>query len=330
MGSCRFLFTTPSLVALAVGLFAGAVAQPLGAQSTAVQVANQPATPQWEIDAGGKMAFDVASVKQNKSSDLPHANFPIGNGAVMFPVGGLFSIGNIALRDIIAFAYKLTIPQTHTLMLGLPSWIDSERFDIEARAEGNPTKDEFRLMVQSVLADRFKMTIHRETRQLPVYWLVLSQAGKTGTQLKPHTDDTLCLDLSTGPKPIPAATPPGGVMPPLPCGGIAGFGAVPNAPGQLWMGARKVTMALLAAELSEFDSNVDRPVLDRSGLSGTFDLMLQWAPQPRDLQPGGFQPDPTGPTFLEALKDQLGLKLESQTGPVDVLVIDHLEQPSEN
>ena len=293
--------------------------------------ATQSATvPQWQIDAGGKMRFDVASVKLKKSAGAYHVNFPIGNGAVMLPVGGRLSINDVPLRDIIAFAYKLTIPQTHASMLGLPSWVDSERFDIEARAEGNPTKDEFRLMVQSLLADRFQLTMHSETRPRPVFEMVLSKAGKPGPQLKPHADDTMCVSPSAGSGTTTAPAGPGAAMPPLPCGGIAGFGSMPNVPGQLWMGARKVTMDLLAAELSEFDESIDRPVLDRTGLSGTFDVMVQFAPQSPDLEPRGFEPDPSAPSFLEALNKQLGLRLEPQTAPFDVMIVDRLEQPSEN
>src|SRR5579862_7118522 len=140
------------------------------------------ATPQWQIDAGGKMAFDVASVKPNKSDDRGmDANFPLSLGPPFAAVGNLFSVTNAPLRTLIGFAYKLSVGQTRFLMPGLPSWVDDTRFDISARAAiDNPTKDQFRLMVQSLLADRFKLTTHRENRLVPISELVLAKPGKTG------------------------------------------------------------------------------------------------------------------------------------------------------
>ena len=105
----------------------------------------------------------------------------------------------------------------------------------------------------------------------------------------------------------------------------------PSAPGRVNLGARNVPIGLLAVSLTGW-GNLDRPILDQTGLSGTFDYHLEWTPQFEGPVPPGasFQPDPTGPTFLEALKEQFGLKLEPQTGPVDIIVVDHLEHPSEN
>jgi uncharacterized protein (TIGR03435 family) len=102
-----------------------------------------------------------------------------------------------------------------------------------------------------------------------------------------------------------------------------------SAPGRLRLGGRNVTMELIASTLS-VPGGAERPVLDKTGLTGTFDFWIEYAPS--DSPPPGAisQPDATGPTFLQALQEQLGLKLESQTGPVDVLVLDHVEQPSEN
>ena len=285
----------------------------------------QQRVPQWQLTAGGSAKFDVASVKPNKSDNPGRTNFPIGNGDVILPVGGLFSVTNIPLRDIVAFAYKLTIPQTHALMFGLPNWIDSERFDIEAKADGNPTKDQFWLMVQSLLGDRFKLAMHHENRKVPVYAVVLADRGRLGSLLKRHEDDSLCLQPSRD----PIAPPDGlnGTLPPLPCGGIAGYGTMPSVPGQLSMGARKVTMDLLAVEVPEFDDTLNRLVINKTGLDGTFDLMVQWSP--RAAMPN-FQPDPNGPSFLEAVRKQLGLKLVPQTDTIDAMVVDHIEQPTPN
>jgi len=104
-----------------------------------------------------------------------------------------------------------------------------------------------------------------------------------------------------------------------------------SVPGRLALGARKVTMELIATSFPAWgDLVVDRPVIDKTGLSGTFDLHMEFTPQFNGPAPPNFTPDPNGPTFQEALKQQLGLKLEPQTGFVNVLVVDHIEEPSAN
>jgi uncharacterized protein (TIGR03435 family) len=181
-------------------------------------------------------------------------------------------------------------------------------------------------MAQSLLADRFRLAIHHEIRQLPVYALVLDKPGKLGPQLRQHPDDSSCSTALSGggvDAPGPAATVDGGF--PEVCGGLIGWPAAQSANGLGRVGARNVTMELIAISLT---GGVDRPVLDKAGLTGRFDFLMQFTPQ---LPPGANdQPDAAGPTFLEAVKEQLGLKLEATTGPVDVLVIDHVEEPSEN
>ena len=277
------------------------------------------------------MAFDVVSVKINKSGELGgFRNIPLTLGPTMPPVGGLMSMTNVPLRSVIGFAYKLSVGQTRFLMPGLPSWVDSERFDIEARAEGNPTKDQFRLMVQSLLAERFKLSMHHETRQLPVLAIVLSKPGETGPQLIPHTDDAKC-----GSEGQPAAPPAPVELAPLPCGMIVMPGLPPSVPGRIKGGGRKLSLDYIAAFLTGtaypgLDS--ERLVVNRTGLSGEYDFWMELIPSngANGALPDGVQPDPNGPTLLEALQEQLGLKLESTTGSVDVFVIDHVEHPSEN
>jgi uncharacterized protein (TIGR03435 family) len=129
--------------------------------------------------------------------------------------------------------------------------------------------------------------------------------------------------------PAPAQSPASASeIPPIPCGVLIPVPA--SAPGRLRIAGRKVTLALLAEMAPNPTSGVDRPVFDHTGLDGTFDVSIEWAPRLSGPTPPGFTSDPDGPTFTEALQDQLGLKLAPQTGPVDVLVIDHVEQPSEN
>src|SRR5271163_2421347 len=134
------------------------------------------------------MSFDVASVKQNKCGLPPScsidANISLIPGDNFASTGGLFTETNWYLRPLIVFAYKLNANHYQLLTAQLPKWANTERFDIEARSSGNPTKDQFRLMMQSLLADRFKLAAHYETRQLPVFALVLDEPGKLGPTLR--------------------------------------------------------------------------------------------------------------------------------------------------
>jgi uncharacterized protein (TIGR03435 family) len=262
--------------------------------------------------AGDRPKFEAASVKPNKSGD---------NRAMRRPqVGGLFSETNYTMRIIITTAFQLTPQQ----MVAAPEWdrLLGEHFDIEAKAEGDPSKDQINLMLQSLLADRFKLVVHHETRQLPVYALVLSRAGKTGPQLIQHSDDAKCTDAALG------LSPPGrdGTL-----SAYCGSFSIVGRPGGLRDAGNNVTMDQMIALLGNY---MDRPVVDRTGLNGTYDFTFEFA-LPIGL---GSQPatdpsasDPSAPpSIFTAIQEQLGLKLESQTGPVDVLVIDHVEEPSEN
>src|SRR5580704_11837095 len=114
-----------------------------------------------------KMEFDVASVKQNKSDGQSISNIPLGPGAVYTPTGGFFSATGFPLVTYIAFAYKLMGNDFQSLLAQLPGWATTDRYDIQARAQGDPTKDQMRLMMRSVLEDRFKLTMHTEPREVP-------------------------------------------------------------------------------------------------------------------------------------------------------------------
>jgi len=278
----------------------------------------------------GKLEFDVASVKQNRSDDRPTMNFSLGPSAMYTPNGGYFAATNMPVFQYIAFAYKLTNYQLMSLLRELPKWVTTDHFDIQARAEGDPTKDQMRLMMRALLADRFKLTAHRETRQVPVFALVLAKPAKTGPHLRPHpSDDTSC---STVPAPMPApGTEPAHIPTiaggfPGTCGGVMGMPA--SRPGHVSLGARDVNMGMIAAGLTGPLSNVDRPVLDQTGLSGTYDFVMEFVPEPTSGAPTNS--DTSGATFLEALTEQLGLKLVPRKAPVDVIVLDHIEHPSAN
>jgi uncharacterized protein (TIGR03435 family) len=271
----------------------------------------------------GKLSFDVASIKRNLSGAPGYrasSNFPLGPGESYSPSGGRLSATNFGVSSFIAFAYKLTSRQSQALQSEMPKWANEERFDVEARAAGDATKDQMRLMMQSLLADRFKLVVHRETHEGPVFALVLAKPGQTGPQLHVHSSDS------------PA------------CGAFTLSAAARNADGsptacdvfltlvdsdRVHTSARNVSMAMIAGAMPlPGMGTLDRPVVDQTGLSGTFDFSIDCAPE--GAAGPSVQANETEPTFLEALKDQLGLKLESTTAQIETLHIDHIEEPSPN
>ena len=259
---------------------------------------------QSQTTSAPRKEFDVASVKQNKSDARPVMNFPPGPEDAYTPGGGSFSGSGVTLYQYISLAYDFTVYDYQLLKSRLPQWVFTDRFDIQARASGNPTKAEMRLMMQSLLADRFKLAIHFESREVPVFALILAKAGNTGPQLRPHSDEPPCSTAS-------------------PCGRLD---SLPNSPGQFKIGARNVTMGFIADALAT--SELGRPVFDQTRLSGNYDFTLEWTPNiPASSD---FKPDQAGPLYTEALKEQLGLKLESTRGTIQLPVIDHVERPDQN
>jgi uncharacterized protein (TIGR03435 family) len=327
-----------SAIALA-GLFLLIPACLLRAQAASDQPATSP----------GKLAFDVASIRQNKTDNDSHSNFSLDNGNAYFtldkstavgPNSGYFSATAIPLLRYIVFAYNLSGTQELALRFNfwsgtssnVPKWVAQERFDIEARSGDTPvpTKDQVRQMMRSLLEDRFKLAVHLETRQVPVFALVLDKPGTTGPQLRPHTpDDSCAVPESSDPQQDSASAPASRAPQKLPllCGVIAHL--PPGAPALLKFGGRNVTLAAFAASLPTQAglARVQRPVIDRTGLTGSFDFSVEWSPE-RD-NPAS-ESDGSGPTLFQAIKDQLGLKLDSQKGPIDVIVIDHIEPPTDN
>jgi uncharacterized protein (TIGR03435 family) len=254
-------------------------------------------------------AFEVASVKPNTSGD--------GRVLMMPQPGGRLSLVNVPLKLMIRNAYRLQDFQ----IVGGPDWMSTARYDVVAKAgTGNPSQEELQLMLRSLLADRFKLTAHPDKREMPTYAMVLARNDRRlGTALKKSDADC------AGPVTAPAAPSPPGQMPR--CGFMLGFGNLK---------ARGSTLAALASSLSTFAGRI---VVDQTGLAGGFDVDLTWTPDnlPRP-QGGGDQPvtlngtaiDPNGPSLFTALQEQLGLKLESTKGLVDVMVIDRAEKPAED
>jgi uncharacterized protein (TIGR03435 family) len=223
------------------------------------------------------VAFDVASVR-------PHT------GDVVV-VGGQFSGPHIrlvalTLTDLIGDAYNCARYQ----IAGTQGWIESERFDVLANSPGDtaPTKENLRLMLQALLADRFQLKVHLETRKRPVYALVV---GKNGPKLKAST--------------------------------AAEYSQTASGNRAALMTFAKATMEQLAGNLYW---NAGRPVLDKTGLRGFYDFTLDWTPDYGGPPP----PNSSGIDIFTALQEQLGLKLEPQKAPIEMIVVDHAEKPSEN
>jgi uncharacterized protein (TIGR03435 family) len=282
-------------------------------------------------DKPGKISFDVASIRQSKpGTSAPMPNFALDNGDSFTSLGdpGRRFTADFPLPVYIQFAYKLSLTpeQTDSMLAHLPKWVATDYFEIHAKVEGNPTKDQMRLMMQSLLADRFKLAVHFETQQVPVFALVLEKPGRAGPRLRPHADGPPC-DVHM-PMPAPGNAANSDAVFPRICDA---FIKIPAPNHEMLLGSRNTTMKLIADSLPSL-GGLGRPVVDQTGLSGRFDFTLQWTPESNGLaQSGANAPlDSPGTTFLEALKDQLGMKLKPAKAPQDVLVVDHVEKPSGN
>ena len=248
---------------------------------------------------------EVVSVTLNTSSDRSDRIMYLRGDS-----GGVFKATNQSARTLIRLAYQLQ----DSLILGGPSWVTSDRFDIVARMENDPLAWEVPSIMQTFLAERFKLTAHHEMRERPVYALVLAKNnGTLGPRLRRSSVD--CSPAArTAARAVPGSLPTCAIWP----GGWTG------------MSAQGVTMAQLAASMN--NPRVDRVVVDRTGLAGRFDLDLTFFPAADAwvrypivtslLDQLGLR------TSFTAIQEQLGLKLESQTAPVDVLVIDSAERPT--
>jgi uncharacterized protein (TIGR03435 family) len=235
-------------------LFMGFALVPLGAQN------GTTAGPQ----------FEVASIRPGALG---------ARGPTIYnPTRGRFAIDSITTKALIAYAYDVREFQVS----GGPGWVGSEEYNIVAKPQGEVSNEKILAMTRSLLAERFNLTLHHESKEMPVLALTVA---KGGARLHPS-------EATGGPE-------------------------VRGGRGRLV--ARNVTMGMLAAQLA--GRVLDRPVFDRTEIAGQFDVDLKWTPDE--------SPDP-GSSIFSALQEQLGLRLETQKGAVDVLVIDHVEKPSAN
>jgi uncharacterized protein (TIGR03435 family) len=248
--------------------------------------------------AAAMPVFDVAAIKLNKSGD---------GGSSSNSQDGRFTATNVTLKSLMQFdAYGIPAPR----ILGGPKWVDTTRFDVEAKmdeADAAQLKaldraknsEQTHAMFQQLLADRFKLAVHWETRELPIYALVVAK---------------------NGPKFLPTKELNGG----------SGTSSNSNQTSRQLKVTNQTVQELAEALTQDMSEELGRNVIDKTGIEGKYDFALKWTPQ-TDASPVADTGAPdSGPSLFTAIQEQLGLKLESAKGPVQVLVIDHAEMPSEN
>jgi len=301
----------------------------------------------WGQTVDKSQTFDVASVKPATPPT------PDGRGRIMMdgPSGGpgtkdpgRIHYPNMSLKLLLMNAYGVK-----TFQVVGPPWLDTERFDLNATMPPETTKEQFRVMLQNLLAERFKVTVHKETKDLPMYALVLA---KNGPKMKESEEVTGAKDDPDAPPPPPPSRPqigPDG-FPVIPLaalgrGGIFGI----MMPGRTRLIGQRQTMQDLASRLT---GQLNRPVTDETGLKANYDFTLTYSPTegmtgpmglmaPPPQPPGGsaaggsadnvFRPDGDAPPDLfTAVQAQLGLKLESKKGQVELVVVDHAEKTPTN
>ena len=247
------------------------------------------------VFAQAKSEFEVATIKPNTEKDN---RFMMPGG----PRGGTYRATGVTLKMLIMYAYGVP---TAFQVSGGPSWVGNERWDIQAKVDGEkPSRDQFVEMLRRLIEDRFRLRVGRETKEMPVYELAVAKSGSK-------------LPLHSGGPPKPEERM------------RMGFGS---------MRFQDSGLGLLAYQLS---LQLGRKVIDKTGLTGQYDFTLEWAPEPGQGGPEsiGLPPDPNfrlppgdqnRPSIFTAVQEQLGLRLDSQKGPVDMIVIDSVEKPSEN
>ena len=288
--SGKILLALAAILALVAPLTFGLLTAPMVHAQSAVRQPSGPAE-----------SFEVASIKPSDPGGQ--------NTFVNITPGGSFRASNINLKFLVRFAYQVEDFQ----ILGSPPWMNAERYDIEAKSSdlagvdirkmSDAQREEFqnriRIKAQSLLAERFKLAIHSESREMPVYELIVAKSGPKLT--------AAAADDGKGPRGMRMRR-----------GQFEGMGA---------------TLSMLAQALSDATG---RKVIDKTGITGNHDFKLEWTPEPGQMAPppgGGNEPpppDPSGPSIFTAIEEQLGLKLRAAKGPVEVLVIDHAEKPSAN
>jgi uncharacterized protein (TIGR03435 family) len=273
-------------------------------------------------------AFEVASVRPSSPTSLDGGargarGSGVGPGGARLQIDPKrFVASNVTLHRLVLLAYGISGFGSDPVYGG-PGWMRTDRFDIQAvLPEGSPsyTMNQLlrgevpilQLMVQTLLADRFKVALHREMKELPVYNLVVVKDGKMKL-----SDDQTPVNPAAGPLPWRSdSAPPRGAI-------VLMF----NPTGGRTISATAMPISEVAALLGD---QLGRGVIDKTNLKGLFDIRLDFAPAGSPDATAAVAPDPAGPYLFDAIQDQLGLKLESTRSLVEVLVIDRAEKPSEN
>lgn len=239
--------------------------------------------------AGAQAAFEVTSIRKVVSPDVIYGIRPVD------PAGRFHAI--ITVHDLIVIAYGSPLALVPAQVIDAPSWTKNDRFEIVAKAPGALSHDNLLAMMQSLLADRFQLRVRKETRQLPVYDLVLDRAGQTGPRLR-KADGTCLTDPQGAAADLLRA---------------CGFKRVSSTA----ISALGMTLDTFASGLGN-RREVQRVVRNRTGLNGTFDIDVEFMPEP----------DAPAAAFFTAFREQLGLKFQSATGPLDAYVIERVEPPT--
>ncbi len=281
----------------------------------------QSGIPPWQLAAGTNLSFDVASLRPAAPGVNVTTNLDLDPSDYFRYTGGPITTSG-SLINYLMFAYKIQDrSQADFVYKQLSSWSQQE-YVLRATTESKPTKDQLRLMVQSLLADRFHLKLHTELRDQPIYALVVDHQPAPGLTRSP--DDGLCTRPFDQPKQPPHPTVLGRSCRLF----ILRKGDLRQAHMDDYT-LNQIAGNLVLASLGALDP---RPVLDKTGLSGNYDFVIEFLPPRR--HPTAPNPDDSpeepGATFEDALKQQAGLKLLKQIAPVPVLIIDRIETPSEN
>jgi uncharacterized protein (TIGR03435 family) len=238
-------------------------------------------------EKSARLSFDVAAIKLSQPGGL-------GGGIKPLPGGDGYVVQNMPIKIMISLMYKVPARQ----IIGAPEWLDTDRYDIEAKADHAYSIDDLHVMFQNLLADRFNLKFHKEIKQGPVYALTVEKSGSKMT-----VNDS-AQDFK-----------------------------IPITPGadNVYVGTR-VPMPYFCWWLGQQLQDEERPVINLTGLDKTYNFTLSFAPElppnvPKDNLPPSFL---DRPSIFDALKQQLGLRLQAQKGPVEYYVIDHVEKPSAN
>ena len=270
-----------------------------GATMAAIGALSGPASQAQSPTAADPPVSYVASVKPNNDVDP--------RGFSEYSPGGRLTATAVSVATLLRIAYRIQPYQ----LVGAPGWIGTKRYDIAAKVEDSPAPPQ-PVLIRALLKDRFKLAVHNETREMPIFALVAARSdGRLGPQLSKSSVDCAAYMAGPHPPPEPGRTPT--------CGASIGMGT---------LSGKAISMAQLATSLAPF---AGRFSVDKTGLTGGFDVELKWAPDVGFPVPAATTAtEHLSPSLFTALQEQLGLKLVSDKGPVAVLVVDRLEEPTAN